>query len=212
MDGTGKISRINGRAAARIYRVAGILVVAAAALFGAYFSVVYYQVRQHAYLDEARPADAIVVLGAAQYRGRPSPVLQARLDHALGLYRQQLAPRIITTGGHGIGARFAEGDVSREYLSRRGVPAEFITAETEGQSTMQSAAAVAEIMDRMQLRSCIVVSDGYHIHRIKKMLEARGVTVYGSPRTPGGDSSWTRAKYYAREALGYILWRLGIRV
>ena len=212
MDGTGEISRINERRAPRLYRVAGILVVAAAALFGAYFSVVYYQVRRYAYLDEARPADAIVVLGAAQYRGRPSPVLRARLDHALELYQQQLAPRIITTGGHGIGARFSEGDVSREYLSRRGVPAEFITAETEGQSTMQSAAAVAEIMDRMQLRSCIVVSDGYHIHRIKRMLEARGVTVYGSPRTPGGDSSWTRAKHYAREALGYILWRLGIRV
>jgi uncharacterized SAM-binding protein YcdF (DUF218 family) len=130
----------------------------------------------------------------------------------LALYEQQLAPRIITTGGHGIGAKFTEGDVSREYLSEHGVPAEFITAETEGQSTMQSAAAVAEIMDRMALESCIVVSDGYHIHRIKRMLEARGVTVYGSPRTPGGDSSWTRAKYYAREALGYILWRLGIRV
>lgn len=212
MDGTGEIPLINERAAPRLYRVARVLVLAAVTLFGAYFSVVYYQVRRHAYLDEARPADAIVVLGAAQYRGRPSPVLQARLDHALELYKQQLAPRIITTGGHGIGARFAEGDVSREYLSQHGVPAEFITAETEGQSTMQSAAAVAEIMDRMQLRSCIVVSDGYHIHRIKRMLEARGVTVYGSPRTPGGDSSWTRAKHYAREALGYILWRLGIRV
>ena len=212
MDGTGEIPLLSKRAAPRLYRAAGILVVSAAALFGAYFSVVYYQVRRYAYLDEARPADAIVVLGAAQYRGRPSPVLRARLDHALELYQQQLAPRIITTGGHGIGARFAEGDVSREYLSRHGVPAEFITAETEGQSTMQSAAAVAEIMDRMQLRSCIVVSDGYHIHRIKRMLEARGVTVYGSPRTPGGDSSWTRAKHYAREALGYILWRLGIRM
>jgi uncharacterized SAM-binding protein YcdF (DUF218 family) len=203
---------MNRRAMPRLYRVAGIIVLSAVTLFAAYFAGIYYQVRQHAYLDEARPADAIVVLGAAQYRGRPSPVLQARLDHALALYEQQLAPRIITTGGHGIGAKFTEGDVSREYLSEHGVPAEFITAETEGQSTMQSAAAVAEIMDRMELESCIVVSDGYHIHRIKRMLEARGVTVYGSPRTPGGDSSWTRAKYYAREALGYILWRLGIRV
>lgn len=196
----------------RPYRVAGILVLSAVTLLAVYFAAVFYQVRQYAYLDEARPADAIVVLGAAQYRGRPSPVLQARLDHALALYNKQLAPRIITTGGHGIGAEFTEGDVSREYLSEHGVPAEFITAETEGQSTMQSAAAVAEIMDRMELESCIVVSDGYHIHRIKRMLEEQGVTVYGSPRTPGGDSSWTRAKYYAREALGYILWRIGIRV
>ena len=212
MDRTGEIPGMNKRAASRSYRVARILVLSAVTLFAAYFAAVFYQVRQYAYLDEARPADAIVVLGAAQYRGRPSPVLQARLDHALALYNKQLAPRIITTGGHGIGAEFTEGDVSREYLSENGVPAEFITAETEGQSTMQSAAAVAEIMDRMELESCIVVSDGYHIHRIKRMLEEQGVTVYGSPRTPGGDNNWTRAKYYAREALGYILWRMGIRV
>lgn len=177
-----------------------------------YFAFVVLEVRHYAYTDEARPADAIVVLGAAQYRGRPSPVLKARLDHALELYRRRLAPRVITTGGRGGGAVFSEGDVSRQYLSEQGVPAEFITAETQSQSTMHSAAVVAEIMDRMQLESCIVVSDGYHIHRIKRMLEARGLRVYGSPRTPGSDDLWTRGKYYAREALGYIAWRFGIRV
>ncbi len=177
-----------------------------------YFGFVFFEVRRYAHTDEAQPADAIVVLGAAQYRGRPSPVLKARLDHALELYRRELAPRIITTGGHGRGAEFAEGDVSREYLSEQGVPAEFVTAETQGQSTMHSAAGVAEIMDQMELRSCIVVSDGYHIHRIKRMLEERGLRVYGSPRTPGNDDFWTRTRYYAREAVGYILWRLGLRV
>ena len=177
-----------------------------------YFGFIVFEVRHYARTDEARPADAIVVLGAAQYRGRPSPVLKARLDHVLELYRRELAPRIITTGGQGRGAEFSEGDVSREYLSEQGVPAEFITAETQGQSTMHSAAAVVEIMDRMALESCIVVSDGYHIHRIKRMLEERGLKVYGSPRTPGRDDFWTRGIHYAREALGYIAWRFGIRV
>ena len=149
-----------------------VLALAALALAAAVaLSVVYYEVSRQAGRDEARKADAIVVLGAAQYNGRPSPVLKARLDHALELYDRELANRIIATGGHGLGARFSEGEVSRRYLSEHGVPAEFITVETTGQSTMQSVAVVGEIMDRMQLRSCIVVSDDYHMHRAKKMLE-----------------------------------------
>ena len=177
-----------------------------------YFGAVYYQVWRQAHIDEARAADVIVVLGAAQYWGRPSPVLRARLDHTLDLYRQGLAPRIITTGGYGEGAEFSESEVSREYLSGQGVPAEFVTVETGGKSTMQSASAVAEIMDRMKLRSCIVVSDDYHIFRIKRMLEARGLEVYGSPRRTQGADSWHRGWAYARESVGYILWRIGIRV
>ncbi len=181
-------------------------------LAAGYFGGIYYQVWRQAHLDEARKADVIVVLGAAQYWGRPSPVLRARLDHALDLYRQGLAPRIITTGGYGTGAEFTESEVSREYLSAQGVPVEFVTVETAGQSTMQSASAVAEIMDRMDLRSCIVVSDDYHIFRIKRMLEARGLTVYGSPRRPQGVGAWSRGWSYARESVAYILWRIGIRV
>ena len=129
-----------------------------------------------------------------------------------GFFRRGLAPRIITTGGYGTGAEFSESEVSREYLSEQGVPAEFVTVETVGQSTMQSASAVAEIMDRMDLGSCIVVSDDYHIFRIKRMLEARGLTVYGSPRRPQGVDAWRRGWSYARESVGYILWRIGIRV
>lgn len=178
----------------------------------AYFGVTYYQVARQARIDEAREADAIVVLGAAQYWGKPSPVLKARLDHALELYNRNLAPRIITTGGQGPGAKFSEGEVSRDYLSENGVPAEFVTVEDEGRSTMQSAAAVAEIMDRMRLKSCIIVSDDYHIHRVKQMLEERGLEVYGSPRVSRTQDEWTRRKRLARESLSYILWRIGIRV
>jgi uncharacterized SAM-binding protein YcdF (DUF218 family) len=181
-------------------------------LLAVWFFSVCFDVWRYAYIDESQPADVIVVLGAAEYYGRPSPVLKARLDHALGLYERNLSARIITTGGHGEGSQFSEGEVSREYLSQHGVPAEFITVETRGRSTMESSAAVVEIMDRMDLRSCIVVSDGYHIYRIKRMLEDHGFTAYGSPREPGSDSRWTRAWYYAREAAIYLLWRVGVRV
>ena len=177
-----------------------------------YFSSVFYQVWHQANSDEARPADAIVVLGAAEYWGRPSPILKARLDHALNLFNRQFAPRIITTGGHGLGSEFSEAAVAREYLSKHGVPAELISVEDAGESTMQSAAAVAEIMDRMKMTSCIVVSDGYHIHRIKNILEEQGIEVFGSPREPGSAGPWARGWLYARESLGYILWRFGIRV
>jgi uncharacterized SAM-binding protein YcdF (DUF218 family) len=183
-----------------------------AVLLVVWFLSVYFDVWRYAYIDEAQPADVIIVLGAAEYYGRPSPVLKARLDHALDLYERNLSARLITTGGHGEGSQFSEGEVSREYLSQHGVPAEFITAETRGRSTMESTAAVVEIMDRMALESCIVVSDGYHIYRIKKTLEDHGFTVYGSPREPGSDSRATRAWYYAREAAIYLLWRVGVRV
>jgi uncharacterized SAM-binding protein YcdF (DUF218 family) len=191
------------------------LLMVALALFAAVVGAVgfvYFEVSRQAERDEARKADAIVVLGAAQYNGRPSPVLKARLDHALELYQRELSNRIIATGGHGLGARFSEGEVSRQYLSEHGVPAEFITVESTGQSTMQSVAVVGEIMDRMQLDSCIVVSDDYHMHRAKKMLEDLGLTVYGSPRAAPASDIWTRRKRFLRESVSYIIWRIGIRV
>ena len=185
---------------------------ALAAMVG-WVGFVYSQVSRQAEVDEAQAADVIVVLGAAQYWGRPSPVLKARLDHALELYNRGLAPRIITTGGHGKDAKFSEGEVSREYLSENGVPAEFITVEDAGLTTMQSAAAVVEIMDRMELRSCIVVSDDYHMLRAKRMLEEPGVQVYGSPRiSPKGGDTWELRKRLLREAISYSLWRVGIRL
>jgi uncharacterized SAM-binding protein YcdF (DUF218 family) len=196
----------------RTYRRLGGLALALAALGVGAVGWVYAQVTRDALRDEAQPADAIVVLGAAQYYGRPSPVLKARLDHALELYERGLAPRILVTGGHGPDARFSEAEVSREYLSSRGVPAEYITVESSGLSTMQSVAAVVEIMDRMRMRSCIVVSDDYHIHRAKRMLAENGVVVYGSPRASRSTDEWARRKRYLRESVSYLLWRVGIRV
>jgi uncharacterized SAM-binding protein YcdF (DUF218 family) len=167
-------------------------------------------IRVQSTVDEVQPSDVIVVLGAAEYRGRPSPVLEARLNHALFLYRQQWAPRILTTGGAGGDPTFTEGEVGRAYLSRHGIPSEAIIAETEGSSTVESTVAAAEIMRRMNLRSCIVVSDGYHIYRVKKMLQAEGIEVYGSPRPTEPRQSWREQWLYFRQAIAYGLWRVGI--
>jgi vancomycin permeability regulator SanA len=107
------------------------------------------------------------------YRGRPSQVFRARLDHALELYHRKLAPQIMTTGGAGGEPVFTEGGVGRSYLIGRGVPSEAIIVETEGESTVHSTTLAGEIMRRMGLNSAIVVSDGYHIYRVKRMLETR---------------------------------------
>ena len=144
----------------------------ALAVVGLLVTVAFLSVRieQQSTRDEAQPADVILVLGAAEYRGRPSPVLRARLDHALELYKRKLAPRILTTGGAGGDPVFTEGGVGRSYLISHGVPSEAIIVENEGESTVQSTAMAGEIMRRMGLHSVIVVSDGYHIYRVKKML------------------------------------------
>lgn len=177
-----------------------------------YLANVTVQIEHQSNIDEAKPADVIIVLGAAEYRGKPSPVLKARLDHALWLYYQKLAPRILTTGGAGGDPTFTEGEVARDYFVKKGIPSEAIVVEDESSTTMHSTAAAAEIMRRMGLKSCIVVSDGYHIFRVKKMLEFRGLQVYGSPRPSEPKGSWRERWVYVRQAIGYLLWRIGITV
>jgi uncharacterized SAM-binding protein YcdF (DUF218 family) len=170
------------------------------------------QIEEQSDVDEARPADIIIVLGAAEYRGKPSPVLKARLDHALWLYYKGLAPRILTTGGAGGDPVFTEGMVGRDYLVKHGIPSEAIVVEEEGESTMYSTAAAAEIMRRMGLHSCIVVSDGYHIWRVKKMLEFRGLNVYGSPRPSVPKGTWREKWLLIRQSIAYALWQVGITI
>ncbi len=192
--------------------IVAIALLGAAAILAVEVRRVAEAIQRQSVLDEARPSDAIIVLGAAEYRGKPSPVLEARLNHALYLYLKGLAPRIITTGGAGGDPVFTEGSVGRAYLAERGVPPEAIVVEREAESTAQSVAAVAEIMRRMNLKSAIVVSDGYHIFRAKRMLESTGLKVYGSPRpsVPSGD--WREQWLYYRQAVGYLLWKIGIAI
>jgi uncharacterized SAM-binding protein YcdF (DUF218 family) len=189
-----------------IVLVAGLAVLS----LGAVMAFLTLEVRRHATLDEARPADVILILGAAEYSGRPSPVLQARLDHGLELWRRKMAPRMLTTGGAGGDPVFTEGEVGRTYLVRHGVPPEAIIVEPEGSSTAQSTAAAGEILRRMGLSSCVVVTDGYHMFRAKRMLEARGLRVYGSPRPSASRDEWRYWWLCARQAAGYALWRSGV--
>jgi uncharacterized SAM-binding protein YcdF (DUF218 family) len=192
--------------------IVAIALVVATAVVSLKVARVATQIQQVSLLDEAQPADAIIVLGAAEYRGRPSPVLEARLNHALILYLKGMAPRVITTGGAGGDPVFTEGSVGRAYLTQHGVPPEAVVVEREGESTAQSVAAVVEIMRRMNLRSAIVVSDGYHIFRVKKMLESSGLKVYGSPRPSIPPGEWRARWQDLKQAVGYLLWRVGIAV
>jgi uncharacterized SAM-binding protein YcdF (DUF218 family) len=192
--------------------IVAIALVVATAVVSLKVASVATQIQQVSLLDEAQPADAIIVLGAAEYRGRPSPVLEARLNHALILYLKGMAPRVITTGGAGGDPVFTEGSVGRAYLTQHGVPPEAVVVEREGESTAQSVAAVVEIMRRMNLRSAIVVSDGYHIFRVKKMLESSGLKVYGSPRPSIPPGEWRARWQDLKQAVGYLLWRVGIAV
>src|ERR1019366_9607695 len=162
--------------------------------------------------DEARQADVIIVMGAAEYRGHPSPVLKLRLDHGVQLYQKRLAPFIMTTGGPGGDPSFTEGGVGRSYLIDRGVPAESIIVEEEGETTAYSLSAASEILRRMNLRSCIIVSDGYHLFRVKRILQREGFAAYGSPREPGDTSVPKEWWQYFRQAIAYGLWRIGVRV
>lgn len=198
----------------RVGLIAATLIgLAAAAALGFQVARVGREIQKQSTVDEAQPADVIVVLGAAEYRGKPSPVLEARLNHALFLYLQGYAPRILTTGGKGGDPTYTEGEVAYAYLSRHGVPSEAIFVESEGATTVQSLATVAEIMRQMSLKSCIVVSDGYHIFRVKKVLEGQGMKVYGSPRPEDRPpEGWMETWLNVRQALAYDLWRVGIPI
>jgi len=159
--------------------------------------------------QEIRPADAIVVFGAAEYSGRPSPVYRARLDHAFDLFQQKVAPVVITTGGSAADPTYSEGGVGHDYLMSRGIPDASLIAETQGADTAKSAQRVAVIMRANHMRSCVAVSDAYHVFRIRRLLEHEGVLVYLAPRPDSRPhSAWQRAEAVLREAISYLLWEL----
>jgi len=162
--------------------------------------------------QELHRADAIVVFGAAEYAGHPSPVLRARLDHAYGLFQKGIAPVVITTGGAASDPSFSEGGVGRDYLKRRGIPERNLIAETQGSDTAQSAMRVAVIMRANGLHSCVAVSDAYHVFRIKRLLEHEGLgPVYVAPRPDSRPHSVVQRGYAVlREACSYLVWKLGM--
>jgi uncharacterized SAM-binding protein YcdF (DUF218 family) len=171
---------------------------------------VYFQIEYYATHDQAAPSDAIAVLGAAEYDGKPSPVYHARLDHALELYQRGIAPLIITLGGPG-GDQYTEGGVGQEYLMARGVPEEAIIAETQSRNTEDSARRIAVIARANGIHRLVVVSDGTHLFRIHEICLADGLDVLTSPRprvaVEGGSGDFERLEH---EILSYTLWRVGL--
>ena len=153
--------------------------------------------------DEARPVQAIVVLGAAQYAGKPSPVLRARLDHALDLWNRHLASLLILTGGRGSGDTTSEAAVGKKYARRHGVPDSAILVENEGRTTSESMRAVAGMLEVRGLQSALLVSDPFHMLRLRILARRFGFTPYTSPTrtspiSPNREERW---KYIFSESL-----------
>ena len=142
-----------------------------------------FRIQQQGSSDEQRPADAIVVLGAAQYNGLPSPVLEARISHAVDLYASGVAPLLIVTGGKAVGDRTTEASAARAWAEEHGVPASAILAEDRGRTTLESLEAVAELFRTRKLTSAVFVSDRSHMLRVLRIATDEGITAWGSPTT-----------------------------
>jgi len=198
-----RVGRPSRKALGRI--IAAIVVLGAIA----WVAWVNSQIRYYSTHDEARPASAIAVFGAAEYDGRPSPVLRARLDHGLALYRQQIAPLVITLGGGAPADRHSEGGVGRAYLMAHGVPGSAIIAETKSDNTEQSVRRLAKIARANHLGLIIVVSDGTHLFRVHALCSSMGLNVLTSPRPEARSLpfslEWKRTTH---EILSYTFWRL----
>jgi len=156
-----------------------ILLVAVAGLFLAGYAA--YRIWDQGNRDEQRSADAIVVMGAAQYDGRPSPLFAARLDHAIDLFRAGIAPRLIVTGGKQEGDRTTEAASARDYAIDHGVPTEAILSEDHSRTTLQSIRGVATLMHDNGIRTAVFVSDPSHMLRVLRMASDEGIEAFGSP-------------------------------
>jgi uncharacterized SAM-binding protein YcdF (DUF218 family) len=188
-----------------------LLLLAVAGALSLFFGITGSRIVRAAAEGPAKKADVIVVFGAAEYAGHPSPVYRARLDHGFELFQRGMAPVVITTGGSAQDPDFSEGGVGRDYLLRRGVPEQALIAETQGSDTAQSAARVANIMRTNGMRSCIAVSDAYHVFRIRALLEHEGVQVELAPRPESRPHRlWERFAAVMREAASYLVWKAGL--
>lgn len=186
----------------------GLKIIGAVTLL--YIGATLLQIWYSATRDEAQPVDAIVVLGAAQWAGRPSPVLRARLNHAIQLYEQGHAPLLITTGGYGRDPNFSEGGVGAAYAEIQGVPREALLSEEAGGTTWESMLGVAELARANGVQRILVVSDPFHIARAKAMAGALGLEAYGSPTrtSPISRRFGVETIYVLRELVSLTVYRL----
>jgi uncharacterized SAM-binding protein YcdF (DUF218 family) len=187
----------------RVLRWTLILVLVLALAWALTLAAIYLYGR----MDRSRPAGAIVVLGAAQYDGRPSPVLRARLDHAVSLYRKGIADTLIMTGGTGVGDTVSEAMVSKRYAAKAGVPEGAVLVEQEGMTSLESMQEVAEIMRRHGLRSAVLVSDPFHMLRLRLLALRVGIQARTSPTrtSPISRNPAEERKHILRESLSLPL-------
>lgn len=192
------------RRARRIMATVGVTVVVAAL----YLAVTALQVWQVGRADQTRTVDAIVVLGAAQYDGRPSPQLQARLDRAVELFRDGWAPVIAVTGGSMPGDRFTEAEASRRYLERQGVPPDAITGENQGRSTWESLQRLGVVLTSEGRTRVLLVSDPFHLLRVRLSASEVGLIVATTPTRDGPIRDFDNVRRHVKEAVGVAVGRV----
>lgn len=178
-----------------------------------WFGNILIEIHKVGNTDNAVKSDAILVLGAAQYNGRPSPVFRARLDHALALYKKRLAPKVVVVGGKARGDTYTEADSGVHYLLRRGIPSSSLVAVPHGRSTYSSLRAAKNMLQPKHVRSLIIVSDRFHMYRSLEMAKSLGFRVTGSPTpdSPIDKDPAAETRYVIREALAYTAYRISGR-
>src|SRR5919107_6014490 len=179
------------RAGSLVGRVVGALVLAVVLLVVSTATAIWWTARQ----DSAPHSDAIVVLGSAQYNGVPSSIFEARLEHALQLYRAGVAPVVVTVGGKADGDQFTEAASGRDYLAEAGVPEDALLAVEEGVDTLESMRAVGTVFHERGWDSAVLVTDPWHAMRAERMAEEAGITADSSP-TPQGPAVQTRTTQF----------------
>lgn len=187
-------------------RVIVALVIAAVLVAGSTALAIWWTARQ-----DARPhSDAIVVLGSAQYNGRPSSIFAARLEHARVLYQQGVAPVVVTVGGKKSGDEFTEAEAGRDYLAREGIPSSHLLAVPEGVDTLQSMRDVAATFREHGWTKAVLVTDPWHVMRAQKMADDSGIQAASSPtrQGPAVQTRTTQFKYIMRETAAYLVYRL----
>ena len=186
------------------FRVAAVLV----AVVVVYVGVTFAQVVQVARRDQAQPAGAIIVMGAAQYDGTPSPVFESRLQHGLDLYEEGLADRLVVTGGRQEGDRFTEAESGANWLRARGVPDEALRLEVDGSNSYEQLAASANFLAGEGVREVLVVSDPFHGKRLEEIAAELDLTAHVSPTGTSPISGWSEARAMARETVAVAAGRL----
>ena len=187
-----------GRAVGAVVLAVGLVVVSTA-------TAIWWTARQ----DAEPRSDAIVVLGSAQYNGVPSSIFEARLEHALSLWRDGVAPVVVTVGGKKSGDEFTEAEAGRDYLEKAGIPADDLVAVTDGVDTLESMRLVAAEFDQRGWSTAVLVTDPWHVMRAERMADDAGIQAAASPtrQGPAVQTRGTQFRYILRETAAYLLYR-----